>query len=388
LRRPHPALALFFLADGFLLASWASRVPAVKSAHHLSDARLGIVLFAIAAGALFSMAPTAWLAQRTGSVRALLAASAVYVAAVGIIAAVHGFEALVALALLVGCGFGAMNVALNTHAIAVERMAGRPILSGLHAGFSFGGLAGAGAGALAAGLGVSARTQFALAAGVLAVLLAVAAPGLRLPSLTRVLEPPPLARPRRALLALGAIAFCCLLAEGAAADWSAVFLRETTGAGAGIAAVGYFAFAGAMASGRLAGDRLIARFGSTALVRAGAALGAAGLGAALLTRTPVTGIAGWAILGCGLSTIVPVAFRAAGRASPASPAAGVAAVSSIGWLGFLTGPPVIGFVSSSTGSLAVGLAPAVAAVTGVALLAARVEPRAAAHAPELADACA
>jgi hypothetical protein len=102
----------------------------------------------------------------------------------------------------------------------------------------------------------------------------------------------------------------------------------------------------------------------------------------------VTGIAGWAILGCGLSTIVPVAFRAAGRASPASPSAGVAAVSSIGWLGFLTGPPVIGLVSSSTGSLAVGLAPAVAAVTGVALLAAHVEPRAASHAPELADACA
>jgi fucose permease len=281
-----------------------------------------------------------------------------------------------------------MNVALNGHAIAIERLAGRPILSGLHASFSFGGLAGAGVGALLAGAGVSARTHLAVAGGVLAVVLALAAPGLRLGSQTRVPEPPPLARPRRALLALGAIAFCCLLAEGAAADWSAVFLRDTTGAGAGVAAIGYFAFSGAMASGRLAGDGLMVRFGSRALVRAGATLGAAGMGAALLTRTPVTAIAGWAILGCGLSTIVPITFRAAGRASPSSPSAGVAAVSSIGWLGFLTGPPVIGFVSSSTGSLAIGLALVVAAVTGVAVLAPRVEPRTATPAPELADACA
>jgi fucose permease len=388
LRRARASLALFFLADGFMLASWAARVPAVKSAHHLSDARLGIVLFAIATGALFSMPPTAWLAQRAGGVRAVLVAAAVNVAAVGTIAAVPGYGALIALALLFGCGFGAMNVALNGHAIAIERLAGRPILSGLHASFSFGGLAGAGVGALMAGAGVSARTHLALVAGALAVVLLLAGPGLSLPSREGLPEPAPLARPRRALLALGTIAFCCLLAEGAAADWSAVFLRDTAGAGPGVAAIGYFAFSGAMASGRLAGDGLMVRFGSRSLVRAGATLAAAGLGAALLTRTPVTAIAGWAILGIGLSTIVPITFRAAGRASPAAPSAGVAAVSSIGWLGFLTGPPVIGFVSSTTGSLAIGLALVVAAATGVALLAARVEPRAAAPAPSLADACA
>jgi MFS family permease len=387
LRRARPTLAIFFLADGFMLASWASRVPAVKSAHHLSDARLGIVLFGLAAGALFSMPPTAWLAHRAGGVRALLAASAVNVTAVGTIAAVPGYAPLVALALLFGCGFGAMNVALNGHAIALERLAGRPILSGLHASFSFGGLAGAGVGALMAGAGVSARTHLAIVAGVLAAVLTLAAPGLRLEASARPPEPPPLARPRRALLALGTIAFCCLLAEGAAADWSAVFLRDTVGAGPGVAAIGYFAFSGAMASGRLAGDGLMVRFGPRSLVRAGATLGAVGLGAALLTRTPVTAIAGWAVLGCGLSTIVPITFRAAGRTSPNAPSAGVAAVSSIGWLGFLTGPPVIGFVSSSTGSLAIGLALVVAAATGVAMLAARVEPRTAAPTPGLADAC-
>jgi fucose permease len=218
-------------------------------------------------------------------------------------------------------------------------------------------------------------------------MLGLAAPGLVLPSHEQPSEPAPLARPRRALLALGTIAFCCLLAEGAAADWSAVFLRDTTGAGPAVAAIGYFAFSGAMASGRLAGDRLVLRFGSRSLVRAGATLGAAGLAAALLTRTPVTAVAGWAILGCGLSTIVPITFRAAGQASPAAPSAGVAAVSSIGWLGFLSGPPVIGFVSSSTSSLAIGLALVVAAVSGIAVLAGRVEPRtAAAAAPQLVDA--
>ena len=386
MRRARPTLALFFLADGFVLASWASRVPAVKSAHGLSDARLGIVLFGIASGALLSMPATAWLVQRVGSRRAVLAATVLNLVPVAVIASVSGYGALVGVAVLFGCGFGAMNVALNAHAIALERQARRPILSGLHASFSFGGLAGAGVGALAAGAGVAAGTHLGVAAGVLAALLALAAPGLALPPQEHGPEPAPLARPRRALLALGAIAFCCLMAEGAAADWSAVFLRDTTGAGPGLAAIGYFAFSGAMASGRLAGDGLVLRFGARTLVRAGATLGAAGLAAALITQTPVTAVLGWAVLGAGLSTIVPITFRAAGRASPAAPSAGVAAVSSIGWLGFLSGPPVIGFVSSASSSLAVGLGLVVAAVAGIALLAARVEPHTAQT--RLADACA
>jgi predicted MFS family arabinose efflux permease len=386
LRRARPTLALFFLADGFVLASWASRVPAVKSAHGLSDARLGVVLFGIASGALLSMPATAWLVQRAGSRRAVLAATVLNLVPVAVIASVSGYGALVGMAVLFGCGFGAMNVALNAHAIALERQAGRPILSGLHASFSFGGLAGAGVGALAAGAGVAAGTHLGVAAGVLAALLALAAPGLALPPQEHGPEPAPLARPRRALLALGAIAFCCLMAEGAAADWSAVFLRDTTGAGPGLAAIGYFAFSGAMASGRLAGDGLVLRFGARTLVRAGATLGAAGLTAALITQTPVTAVLGWAVLGAGLSTIVPITFRAAGRASPAAPSAGVAAVSSIGWLGFLSGPPVIGFVSTAASSLAIGLGLVVVAVTGIALLAARVEPRSAQT--RLADACA
>ena len=386
MRRARPTLALFFLADGFMLASWASRVPAVKSAHGLSDARLGIVLFGIASGALLSMPATAWLVQRVGSTRAVWAATVVNVVPIAVIASVPGYAALVGTAVLFGCGFGAMNVALNAHAIALERQAGRPILSRLHACFSFGGLAGAGVGALAAGAGVAAGTHLGVVAGVLAAVLALAAPGLVLPPHDHVPEPAPLAKPRRAMLALGTIAFCCLLAEGAAADWSAVFLRDTTGAGPALAAIGYFAFSGAMASGRLAGDGLVLRFGPRTLVRAGATLGAAGLAAALIIQTPVTAVAGWAVLGAGLSTIVPITFRAAGRASPAAPSAGVAAVSSIGWLGFLSGPPVIGFVSSATASLAIGLGLVVLAVTGIALLAARVEPRTAQT--RLADACA
>jgi MFS family permease len=375
LRRPRPALLVFFLADGFMLASWASRVPAVKSAHGLNDARLGVVLFGIACGALVSMPATAWLAHRVGSRRAVLAAAGLDLGAASVIAAVPGYGPLLAAAVAFGCGFGAMNVALNGHGIAIERRMGRPILSGLHAGFSAGGLAGAGVGALVAGAGVSAAVHLAVAAGAMALLLAAAAPGLALPDSDHVPEPAPLARPKRSLLVLGTIAFCCLLCEGAAADWSAVFLRDVTSAGPAIAAMGYFAFSAAMASGRLAGDRLVLRLGPRSLVRAGAALGAVGLGTALLVRTPATAIAGWAVLGAGLSTIVPITFRAAGQASTSSTSAGVAAVSTIGWLGFLTGPPVIGFISTTASSLAVGLALVVAAAAGIALLANRVQPR-------------
>src|SRR4051812_49536892 len=127
------------------------------------------------------MPATAWLVQRVGSMRAVLAATVVNVVPIAVIASVSAYGALVGTAVLFGCGFGAMNVALNAHAIALERQAGRPILSGLHASFSFGGLAGAGVGALAAGARVAGGPHPGGGAAVVAGLLLGTPPRLPIP---------------------------------------------------------------------------------------------------------------------------------------------------------------------------------------------------------------
>jgi fucose permease len=228
-------------------------------------------------------------------------------------------------------------------------------MSSLHALFSVGGVAGALLAAGAMGAGVSDAGHVLGAA-----LLALAAAALALPRLT--LEPrqrgaigPALVRPPRALLGLGFLAFVGLLAEGAMADWSAVYLHDTLGASAALAAVGFAAFSLAMAAGRFAGDAATRRVGPRAVLRASGAVAAAGLGSALLVGRPAAGIAGCALVGLGIANIVPILFSAAARGSGVEPGRALAAVATIGYLGFLCGPPLIGAVAEVAG-LTVGLA--------------------------------
>jgi fucose permease len=372
-RHAFAALAAFFATDGFGLANWAARIPAVKAGHHLSSGKLGVVLFAIALGAALSMAWTGALASRVGSLRTLYVAATVYLAGLALLAQPSGRWPLTATALLFGAGFGAMNVALNAHAIALEAAVGRPILSRLHAAFSAGALLGALTGGLAAAGHLSPRLHLALVAAFGSAVAVVLARALAIVD-GRASGAPLFARPQRALLALGVIAFCSLLGEGAAADWSAVFLHSSTGASAAVATAGYFAFSGAMVIGRLSGDWTAGRYGATQPLRAFTALAAAGLTIALIARTTALGILGFTTLGLGLATVIPNVFRAAARATPLAPASGVAAVSTVGWLGFLAGPPTIGALASAV-SLPVALALVVLALTAIATLAPRADPR-------------
>jgi MFS family permease len=183
-------------------------------------------------------------------------------------------------------------------------------------------------------------------------------------------EPAPAAGPlakRVGLLApgvllLGTLVFCCLVGEGAAADWSTVYLRDNLGAAEGLATVGYAAFSAMMVAGRLVGDRLTARFGPVLLVRACGVLAAVGLAAGLLVGAPLAGIIGFGCLGAGLSCIAPQVFSAAGSRDPAVAGQAIARVAGLGFLGFVVGPVVIGFAARLVGLPHALLIPAVLAL--------------------------
>jgi MFS family permease len=160
------------------------------------------------------------------------------------------------------------------------------------------------------------------------------------------------------------LAFCCLLCEGAAADWSAIYLDRDLAASAATAGLAFAAFSVAMVLGRLAGDALTVRFGPAALVRRGALVSAAGMGAALIADDSIAALAGFACLGAGLSIIIPQVFRAAAAGRDSGPA--LARVTTLGYLGFLAGPPAIGALAELT-SLPAALA--VLPVLGLAMAA-------------------
>jgi MFS family permease len=275
---------------------------------------------------------------------------------------------LVLATLAYGAANGALDVAMNTQGTSVEHRAGRLILSSLHAGFSAGGLVGALLGAAAAAGDVDVRVHLAIVGG---LALAIGLP------ITRSLLPaeadaapegPSFARPSRALWALGILAFCCLLAEGAAADWSAVYVEDALDAPAAQAALAFAAFSATMTLGRLAGDRLAAAFGSVRLLRACGLIAGIGIGGALLLAVPGAAIVGFALLGAGLSVVVPIVFRSAAAVPGAAAGPSLAAVSTLGYLGFLAGPPLVGGIAELT-SLPAALSVVVVCACATAALA-------------------
>ncbi|QXJ19874.1 MFS transporter [Actinomadura graeca] len=378
-RAARRAVTAVFLLNGAVFAAWVPRIPEVKSALGLGDAALGAALAGPALGSIGAMAVTGALVARYGSRPVTRAALTAFCVPPVLIGLAGSWAALFAVLTAWGAAVGCLDVAMNSAGMAVQERYGRPIMSGLHASFSGGALLGAAGGAAAAHLGVPVAWHLGVTAA------AALAAGL---AATRALLPagadaqaggPAFARPTRPLLLLSALAFAALLSEGAAGDWSAVYLRDVLDAGPGAAGAGYMAFAVTMTAGRLAGDRLVTRFGPVRVVRVLAAVAAAGFGAGLLAGHPVPALAGLAALGLGLACVVPVVFTAAAHAGGA-PGPAIAAVSTCGYLGFIAGPPLIGAAAEAAGlAAALGIVAALAAL--VAAAAGAVGPAAAVTAP-------
>ncbi len=342
-------VAIFFL-NGVALGSWFVRIPAIQEKLGLGEGLLGVALLGASVGALVSMPLAGALASRFGSRRVVGATALLLPLSIVLPALAPGLLFLVLAVAVLGAANGALDVSMNSQAVAVEKGYGRPIMSSFHAAFSFGGLAGALIGGLVASAGVGPLPHLAAVAALCATAAAVAYRAL-LPASADAADEgaPAFARPTRALLGLGVISFCVLLGEGAMSDWSAVYLDGTLGTGPGFAAAGYAAFSLAMAFGRLFGDGMAERLGPVQLVRACGTLAAVGLGIALFVGQPVFALLGFACAGAGFSVVFPAALSAAGRTEGMAAGPALAVVSTAGYTGFLVGPPTIGFVAELIG---------------------------------------
>lgn len=349
-RRGRVAMTMIFFSLGALVATWAARIPALQARLHLSAGSLGLALLGPAVGLFAATLPTGALLTRLRARTVIAGGLAVYTVSLPCVALAGGTLSLFAVLLVWGVGGGAIDVAMNTEAASLEVRAGRPIMSGMHAAYSGGGLVGAGAGAVVASVGVT------LGAHLLAASLVAAAVGIgalvvlgegSAPHRTADGGRGHLPRLNRSLVALAAMAFGCFLAEGAASDWSAVYLHSSLGADVGVAALGYTVFAVAMTAGRLVGDRLIHAFGAIRVVRLCTMLAALGFGTALVAGTTAVVMVGLAVMGLGLSLAVPQVFSSA--AALGAPGPSLALVTGCGYVGLMAGPPLIGGAATVVG---------------------------------------
>ena len=368
-RAQQRATRAAFFIPGFVIATWAPIVPFAKLRAGLDDAQLGLVLLCLGLGSLGAMPLAGALAARQGCRRVMLAASLLMLALLPLLAVVSDALQLGGVLLLLGASMGAMDCTMNIQAVVVEREAARPMMSGFHAYYSIGSLAGAVLVTLMLGAGVPVIAATLAVSALVLLLVGVSSGAWRgehAPGGAAVF-----ALPRGVVLGIGLVCFVSFLAEGAMLDWSAVFLHEARGVAVAQAGWGFVAFNLAMTMTRLLGDQVVARAGRAPTVLAGGLLGAGGLALLVLAPDLRLSLAGHALLGIGCANIVPVMFSLAGEQRRMPVHLAIPAVTTLGYAGVLAGPALIGFLAQAA-SLSWALLAVAAALAAACLLGARI----------------
>jgi MFS family permease len=339
------AVAAFYFCMGLCFASWASRIPDIKTKLHLSEAELGSILLALPIGQLLTMPVSGRLVTRYGSRTILSLAILLYALELTNLGWVtQGWQLAIAL-FIFGVVGNLSNISVNTQGILAEKIYERPIMTSFHGAWSIAGFTGALIGLLMMNLGLPPRTHFFIVAA-LVFIIVFSARRYLIPGTTGPAEKKKFfSKPEGVLVQLGIIAFCCMAAEGAMFDWSGVYFKEVVEAPHSLVILGYASFMIMMAMGRFAGDRIIARVGRKKTLQYSGIFILTGLMIAVLFPYLITATLGFLIVGFGVSSVIPTVYSTAARSTKIAPGMALAAVSSVGFLGFLMGPPLIGYIA-------------------------------------------
>lgn len=345
------ATRLSFLVAGFGMACWAPLVPYVKSRLGVDDGVLGLLLLCIGGGSITAMLATGPVIARYGTRICVIFGGFGMALLLPVLLLIGDPWTMAAALLLFGAVVGTLDVAMNVHAVDVERAAGKPLLSGFHALYSVGGFAGAALMTLLLSV-LSGVANGILIGVVLCAALMLGAMVLCAPRLLRTAgsaDGPLFVVPRGVVLVLSGMAAVMFLAEGAVLDWSALLLTTSGMMAAEHGGTGYMLFSVAMTAGRFAGDRITSRIGDRAVMMGGGVVAVAGFSVLLLAPQTWLAMSGFLMIGLGASNIVPVLFRLAGAQTVMPPGLAVSALSTVAYAGILAGPAAIGFVADHIG---------------------------------------
>lgn len=347
------ATRLIFLLAGLAMAAWAPIVPIVQDKLKIDDFLLGLLLISLAIGSLTMMPVAAWLIDKLGCRKVILIGLVMILLAMPFFVIIPNFYAMLLVLLLFGAGLGLVDIAMNTQAVLLEKEANRPIMSGMHAFWSIGGVVGAGIVTALLSRGIPLGMIVIAVMGVILILFILNVKHL-LPRHNTAdnssnEKTPFFVIPQGIVLVIGILCFILFCAEGAVLDWSAIYLNKNTGVSLEISGVGFFFFSVAMTLGRLTGDRVVAKLGRFNVLFYGSLLASIGYVLMVIMPYPVTAFLGFILIGVGASNAVPILFTAAGNQTLMPARLAIASVSMTGYGGMLLGPTMVGFVSKVFG---------------------------------------
>jgi MFS family permease len=363
LRRSWTAVTASFAAHAVIAGLLGPWMPEVKDRTGIDDAGLGFALAGYAIGLFVGTRLAAPVVRRVGGRVAVLGGTPVLGAAMALVPAAGDLSSLTSIFVVVGLAAGLVDVAMNIEAVAVERRFDRRVMTAIHGAWSVALFVGAGVSSLGVALAIPIELHLPLAS---ALVIAAAFPMLRwLPTGERAggeTGGPATDRRRRTatVVLLGLIAGCSFLLEGISMEWSAVFLRDGLGAAGGVVGSAVVAFSAGMAAARFAGDRLVGRFGQPAIVRVGATGAVVSLVAMLLVARVAVSIVAFLLVGLGMGSVVPLAFRSAGWTLRVNGRSALPIVVTAGYAGSIAGPALVGPLADAFGLRAAFVIPVLA----------------------------
>lgn len=351
-KRIRLTVTLFYFSMGVMFASWASRIPDIKTKLHLNDALFGTILFAMPVAQFLMMTFSGKLVTRFGSRKIILFALPLYSLCLSNIGLVReGWQLAIAL-FLFGLAGNLCNISINTQGVAAERIYHRPIMASFHGGWSIAGFTGALIGLTMINLKIVPYLHFVIVILIVWTIIWF--------NHKYLLEGKPAMdpdvprrkffnRPDKELIQLGIIGFFSMASEGAMFDWSGIYFKDVVRAPASLVILGYTSFMIMMASGRFLADFVISKIGRKRLLQIGGIMISTGLYIAVFFPYLVISTIAFMLVGLGVSSIVPSVYSAAGRHTKVPPGIALATVASVSFLGFLMGPPLIGYISQTAG---------------------------------------
>ena len=349
LKRIRFCVSVFYFAMGLCFASWASRIPDIKTMLQLSEGDLGSILFAVPVGQLIVMPFSGKMVTRYGSKTILMFGLVLYVfSLVSLGFATTAWELSAGL-FAFGVSGNLSNIAVNTQGVATEVLFKKAIMASFHGAWSIAGFSGAIVGLGMLALGLSPLYHFLIVAIVVLIAMAFASKHLiKAQENIKSEKKKFFTKPDSALIWLGVIGFCCMASEGVMFDWSGVYFKEIIKVPGPLVIVGYTSFMIMMALGRFTADFLIRKYGRKKILQLSGILMSTGLFISVIFPYIIPSTIAFMMVGLGVASVVPTVYSVAGKNPNVPPGEALTIVSSVSFLGFLMGPPVIGYIAEMT----------------------------------------